>query len=138
MVWSLAGRTFQLRSKDADELAAQLAQMQIDKVEASSTGTYNGKAVREVIFNFEDGPCGRSTTADIKYADDTKDSITDAEALLAKVQKDWKWKKSDGEMGAYGGFAVYEAKLKGSIGEGPNQTNYSDQSLVYSLKIQEF
>ena len=55
---------------------------------------------------------------------------------LHDANQGWKWKKSDGEMGAYGGFAVYEAKLKGSIGEGPNQTNYSDQSSVRILGIQ--
>ena len=31
------------------------------------------------------------------------------------------------------GAGAYHAQLKGSIGEGPNQTNYSDQSSVRIL-----
>ena len=77
----------------------------------SATGTYNGKAVREVVFNFEIIPnFGRQTLATIKNADGTDESITDAEALSATVRDEWKWQKSDGEMGAYGGFASYKAQ----------------------------
>ena len=47
-----------------------------------------------------------------------------------------------GKKGKKGkGKGVSYAKLKGSVGEGPNQTNYSDRSsvrILNSFKIQEF
>ena len=42
----------------------------------------------------------------------------------------YRWSETQGNLN----FAEYPAELKGSIGEGPNHSNFSDQS---SVKIQE-